>query len=206
MVKSYYNTLGVREDASIEEIRKAFWRLSQLYHPDVNHGQDSEETFKEMSGAFDVLKNEEKRKKYDLSRHRNTIDDVFNPTNRTYSNGFTGFTKEDLENMFRQGFGEEMFNRSFRYSRDKSEYNQRKNDKETLRRVFVSIFCTGLILGALGNEYVTDLDIYPINEFIKPMAQNFGNLWAGTVAGGFTGGIIGFLYQGYKKLDFVFKA
>jgi len=64
--KDYYATLGVKKTATPEEIRKAFRKLARRYHPDVNPGDKrSEEKFKELSEANDVLSDEKKRKVYD---------------------------------------------------------------------------------------------------------------------------------------------
>jgi len=64
--KDYYGALGVKKTASADEIRKAFRKLARKYHPDVNPGdKKSEEKFKEISEANDVLSDEKKRKVYD---------------------------------------------------------------------------------------------------------------------------------------------
>jgi curved DNA-binding protein len=64
--KDYYKILGVKKDASQAEIKSAFRRLAVKYHPDKNKGdQKSEERFKEINEANEVLKDPEKRKKYD---------------------------------------------------------------------------------------------------------------------------------------------
>jgi len=64
--KDYYGTLGVKKAATTDEIRKAFRKLARKYHPDVNPGdKKSEEKFKEVSEANDVLSDEKKRKIYD---------------------------------------------------------------------------------------------------------------------------------------------
>jgi len=64
--KDYYATLGVKKTATPEEIRKSFRKLARKYHPDVNPGDKrSEEKFKELSEANDVLSDEKKRKVYD---------------------------------------------------------------------------------------------------------------------------------------------
>ncbi len=64
--KDYYATLGVKKTASADDIRKAFRKLARKYHPDVNPGdKKSEEKFKEISEANDILSDEKKRKIFD---------------------------------------------------------------------------------------------------------------------------------------------
>src|ERR1700734_2911412 len=74
--KDYYGTLGVKKTASQEEIKKAFRKLARKYHPDVNPGdKKSEEKFKEISEANDVLSDEKKRKVFDqLGFYSDSID------------------------------------------------------------------------------------------------------------------------------------
>ena len=65
--KDYYKTLGVNKNATTEEIRKAYRQLAKKYHPDKNPGnKSSEEKFKELTEANEVLSDAEKRKKYDM--------------------------------------------------------------------------------------------------------------------------------------------
>src|SRR5208337_1567153 len=64
--KDYYAILGVKKTATADDVRKAFRKLARKYHPDVNPGdKKSEEKFKELSEANDVLSDEKKRKIYD---------------------------------------------------------------------------------------------------------------------------------------------
>lgn len=61
----YYETLGVARTASQDEIQRAYRKLARTYHPDVNTAPEAEAKFKEINEAYEVLKDPEKRKKYD---------------------------------------------------------------------------------------------------------------------------------------------
>jgi len=66
----YYETLGVGRDAAAADIKKAYRKLAMTYHPDKNPGDsDSEHKFKEISEAYDVLKDDQKRAAYDHYGH-----------------------------------------------------------------------------------------------------------------------------------------
>ena len=68
--KDFYEVLGVERGASADEIKKAYRKLAIKYHPDKNPGdKNAEEKFKEISNAFEILKDEEKRQKYDQFGH-----------------------------------------------------------------------------------------------------------------------------------------
>jgi DnaJ-class molecular chaperone len=66
-MKDYYAILGVSENASIDEIKKAYRRLAKQYHPD-KAGPEYQEKFKEINEAYEVLSDPEKRKQYDRAR------------------------------------------------------------------------------------------------------------------------------------------
>ena len=63
--KDYYALLGVKRDASAEDIKKSYRRLARKYHPDVSKEENAEERFKEVQEAYEVLKDPEKRAAYD---------------------------------------------------------------------------------------------------------------------------------------------
>ena len=68
--RDYYEVLGVGRNADAAEIKRAYRKLAKKYHPDTNpNDTHAEERFKEISEAYDVLSDEEKRKMYDQFGH-----------------------------------------------------------------------------------------------------------------------------------------
>ena len=66
MAIDYYGTLGVRREADADEIKKAYRRLARELHPDVNPDPQTQERFKEITPAYEVLSDPAKRQMYDL--------------------------------------------------------------------------------------------------------------------------------------------
>jgi curved DNA-binding protein len=99
MAKSLYETLGVGENASAEEIKKAYRKLARKYHPDINKDPEAQEKFKEINAAYEVLSDPEKKARYDRFG-----DQMFGGQN------FSDFARSqgadvDLEEILRAMFG-----------------------------------------------------------------------------------------------------
>jgi curved DNA-binding protein len=95
--KDYYKILGVNKNAAQDEIKKAYRKLAVKYHPDKTKGdKDSESKFKEISEAYEVLKDPQKRKKYDQ----------FGQNWKQYQHAGAGAGGFDFSEFMRQsGFG-----------------------------------------------------------------------------------------------------
>jgi len=120
--KDYYKILGVERNASADDIKRAYRKLAIKYHPDKNpNNKASEEKFKEINEANEVLGDPEKRKKYDqLGESWNTHQQQGNPNdnfdwsrwsgsqgNRGYGNQGSGFGGEgDFSDFFESVFGQ----------------------------------------------------------------------------------------------------
>ena len=108
--KDYYKILGVDKSSSKEEIKKAYKKLALKYHPDrvaEEKKKESEEKFKEISEAYAVLSNEEKRKNYDAFGHSGF--------NQRYSQEDI-FRGADFSNIFEEIFGGGFFGESSIFS------------------------------------------------------------------------------------------
>ena len=105
MAKDLYQILGVGKNASEAEIKSAYRKLARKYHPDLNKDDKSAaEKFKEISNAYDIIGNAEKRQKYD----NNEIDSDGKPTG--FGAGFGGGNYDFGQNPFGGGFKQGGFN------------------------------------------------------------------------------------------------
>ncbi len=97
--QDYYEVLGVPRDASKDQLKRAFRKLAQQYHPDVNKSNDAEVRFKEINEAYQVLSDDEKRAIYDRYGHAG-LQGVGAGANYSDMSGFG-----DLGSIFEELFG-----------------------------------------------------------------------------------------------------
>jgi molecular chaperone DnaJ len=117
--RDYYEVLGVQKNASKEEIKNAYRKLALQYHPDRNKDPTAEEKFKELSEAYAVLSDDEKRKRYDIYGHVGA-EEAFRGSEANFEEifrdaGFGGF-RDIFDQIFgRRGgfFGDDLFNFGF---------------------------------------------------------------------------------------------
>jgi len=107
--RDYYEILGVDRSASKDDIKKAYRKLALQYHPDKNKEKGAEEKFKEISEAYAVLHDDEKRKMYDQYGHagidqRYSTEDIFRGTDFNDIFRTMGFDF-GMEDLFSQFFG-----------------------------------------------------------------------------------------------------
>jgi molecular chaperone DnaJ len=107
--KDYYAILGVPETATAKEIKSAYRKLSRQHHPDANAGDASaEERFKEISAAYDVIGDEERRKEYDEVRRLGPMAGGFGgggPGGYTFTTDNLGDLGDLFGNLFNRGRG-----------------------------------------------------------------------------------------------------
>lgn len=122
--KDYYKILGVDKSTSQDEIKKAYRKLAKKYHPDLHpDNEESQEKFKEVNEAYEVLMDKEKREQYDAIGTRANFSDGqnFDPSQYGFRSGnsHTYTTQgEDFSDFFNMFFGGRGSGRSSSYSTD----------------------------------------------------------------------------------------
>ncbi|VAX11638.1 DnaJ-class molecular chaperone CbpA [hydrothermal vent metagenome] len=109
--KDYYEIMGVKRDATQDEIKRAYRKLARKYHPDVSKEPDAEARFKEVGEAYEVLKDPEKRTAYDQLGANWKAGQDFNPPPdwdqgfEFKGGGFTGADAEQFSDFFETLYG-----------------------------------------------------------------------------------------------------
>ncbi len=134
----YYATLGVNKSASQDDIRKAYRKLARQHHPDVNPGNEAATRFKQISEAYEVIGDADKRKKYDQYgkdwAHADQIEKMRrqgggNPFDQyTYSGGGDGMEGQDFSDFFQSIFGGRGFGGLGGFGRQQQPRTQKGQD------------------------------------------------------------------------------
>lgn len=109
--RDYYDIMGLKRDATQDDIKRAYRKLARKYHPDVSKETDAEKKFKEVGEAYEVLKDPEKRAAYDQFGSNWKAGQDFNPPPdwdagfEFSGGGFTGGNASDYSDFFEQLFG-----------------------------------------------------------------------------------------------------
>lgn len=139
--KDYYKIMGVKRDATQDEIKRAYRKLARKYHPDVSKEPDAEARFKEVGEAYEVLKDPEKRAAYDQLGANWKAGQEFHPPPdwdqgfEFHGGGFTGAGAEGFSDFF-----ESLFGRGFAWSGSgagRTEFSARGQD--TYARVLIDL-------------------------------------------------------------------
>ena len=107
--KDYYKILGVPRDAKVDDIRKAYRKLAKQYHPDINKEPGAEDKYKEINEAYEVLKDPDKREKYDTLGMNWQAGQDFTPPpgwqHVEFNQGSAGDFSDFFNTLFGQGGG-----------------------------------------------------------------------------------------------------
>ncbi|HJP80900.1 MAG TPA: molecular chaperone DnaJ [Candidatus Saccharimonadales bacterium] len=123
--RDYYEVLGVSKDASADEIKKAFRKAAVKYHPDKEGGDEAK--FKEVNEAYEVLKDQQKRQRYDQFGHAGVGGDSGAGGGNPFGGGFGG---QNVNFDFGEGFGD-IFGQFFGGGAGRQQGPKRGRDVET---------------------------------------------------------------------------
>ena len=125
--RDYYDILGVQKAVTKDELKSAYRKLALKYHPDRNKSPDAEEKFKEISEAYAVLSDQEKRKRYDTYGHVGT-EEVFRGSEDNFAEIFKDIGFGNVGDIFEQIFGR-MGGGSGGFNNDPFSFNSRTSNR-----------------------------------------------------------------------------
>ncbi len=136
--KDYYKILGVDPEADSKAIKVAYRKLARMYHPDVSTHHDAENKFKEVSEAYEVLKDKTKRAEYDELRQYRGAQQEFRPPPgwQSSARGNSGAQQRDFSDFFSSIFGAEGGTAGSGFE-GRQPFSQRGQDIETDLPVFL---------------------------------------------------------------------
>ena len=138
--KDYYKTLGIKRDATKEEIKRAYRKMARKYHPDVSSDPDAEARFKEVNEANEVLGDPEKRAAYDqVGADRSAGQDFTPPPDwdqgfEFHGGGFTDANAEDFSDFF-----ETLFGRAGRQDRGRQHREFHPQGQDTHAKISINL-------------------------------------------------------------------
>lgn len=122
--RDYYEVLGIQKGASADEVKSQYRKLALKFHPDKNKSPDANKHFQEISEAYAVLSDPEKRKIYDTYGHagvdgRYSTEDIFQGSRVNFEDVFGSGFESIFENLFGRGGGFRFGGFDFGFSREK---------------------------------------------------------------------------------------
>ena len=128
--KDLYKTLNVNFEASLDEIKASYRKLVRIYHPDVSQDIENVQKFKDIQEAYEVLSDEEKRKKYDVLRgfYREKIKKEYEEKPKESKNKYDDFLKQTKNNS---QVKDEPFTQTINEALDSLFYGKKLNQKTT---------------------------------------------------------------------------
>ena len=126
--KDYYDVLGVQKTVTKDELKSAYRKLALKYHPDRNKSPEAEEKFKEISEAYAVLSDQEKRKRYDTYGHVGN-EEVFRGSEDNFAEIFKDIGFGNVGDIFEQIFGRMGGGRGGGFNSDPFSFNSRTSNR-----------------------------------------------------------------------------
>ena len=126
--RDYYDVLGVQKAVTKDELKSAYRKLALKYHPDRNKSPEAEEKFKEISEAYAVLSDQEKRKRYDTYGHVGN-EEVFRGSEDNFAEIFKDIGFGNVGDIFEQIFGRMGGGGGGGFNNDPFSFNSRTSNR-----------------------------------------------------------------------------